>query len=85
MSETDKQYKIIYHKDECIGAFACVAAEPNHWEQNGAKADLIDYDEETDETYIKYVDDIGNNLEAAQSCPVNCIHIVDLENDKELI
>jgi ferredoxin len=82
---SDKRYKIVYHKDECIGAFACVAAEPSTWEQDGAKADLVGFDEQTDETYIKYVDELNNNLEAAQSCPVNCIHIVDQEEDKKLI
>lgn len=82
---SDKRYKIVYHKNECIGAFACVAAEPKEWEQNGAVADLIGYDEKDGETYIKYLDEIGNNLEAAQSCPVNCIHIIDQEKEKKLI
>lgn len=84
MSE-GKKYKIIYKKNECIGAFACVAAEPKHWEENEDKADLIGGIHQGEEVYIKYLDDLENNLEAAQSCPVNCIHIIDQETGEELI
>lgn len=84
---SDKRYKIVYDKDECIGAFACVAAEPDTWEMDdsGAKADLKGFDEQNEDQYIKYVDELGENLLAAQSCPVNCIHIIDQEKEEKLI
>ena len=88
MSEkSQKRYKIIYKKNECIGAFACVALEPKHWEKQDASdvADLIDGIHEGDEVYVKYMDELDNNLEAAQSCPVNCIHIFDQKEQKRLI
>lgn len=72
-----KRYRIVYNRDECIGAFACLAADPDTWVQNEDKADLVDGKKEKGETYTKELDDLGNNLEAAQSCPVNCIHIYD--------
>ena len=82
-----KRYKIIYKRNECIGAFACVAAEPKEWKENADDnvADLIDGINEGDEIYVKELDDLGNNLEAAQSCPVNCIHIIDTKTNKQLI
>ncbi len=85
--DSNKRYKIIYKKNECIGAFACVAAEPKHWEEDGDsdKADLVEGIHEGEEVYIKYLDELDNNLEAAQSCPVNCIHIIDQETGEELI
>lgn len=81
------KYRILYKKNECIGAFACVAADPDTWKQVEDKADLIGGLEVKDEeeVYYKDVDDLGNNMEAAQSCPVNCIHIIDLETGKRLI
>ena len=82
-----KRYKIIYKRNECIGAYACVAAEPNEWKENADDnvADLIEGINEGDEVYVKELDDLGNNLEAAQSCPVNCIHIIDTKTGKKLI
>jgi len=89
---TSKRYRIVYHKEQCIGAFACVAAEPNTWEQNGAVADIIGGkevtpDHETKDVYIKDLaeDELHNNIEAAQSCPVNCIHIFDFKEEKRVI
>lgn len=84
---SNKRYKIIYKKNECIGAFACVALEPKHWEKKDSSdvADLIEGINEGEEVYIKYLDELDNNLEAAQSCPVNCIHIIDQETGERLI
>lgn len=81
-----KKYKITYLKDECIGAFACVDAESKTWKKVGDKADIINPDsKDENEVYIKYVDNLENNLEAAQSCPVNCIHIEECATGKKLI
>ena len=82
-----KKYTILYDKHECIGAFACLAAEPSTWKQDKDKAELIGGEKEkkAKETYIKEVDELENNLEAAQSCPVNCIHIMDNKTKKKII
>ena len=80
-----KKYTIIYKKNECIGAFACLAAAPDTWKQAGDKADIIGGKKADKDTYEKEVDDLGNNLEAAQSCPVNCIHIIDNKAKKRII
>ena len=85
-----ERYRIVYFKEQCIGAFACVAAEPGSWEQSGPVADLtggkkIDVQDDTKDVFIKDVAELDNNIEAAQSCPVNCIHIFDFEDEKRLI
>ncbi|RLG21987.1 ferredoxin [Candidatus Micrarchaeota archaeon] len=51
--------------DACIGCGACVAICPDNWEMEGGKSRPIKTE----------VEDIGCNKEAADACPVQCIHI----------
>ena len=62
-------------RDLCIGAATCVAIAPKAWAlDDEAKAIILDTcEEETDEAL----------LEAAKSCPVMAIFIVD-ENGKQI-
>ena len=71
------KYKIIYDRESCIGAASCVVLSKN-WVMNDkdGKADVI----KTDVTEEQLTDE----MEAAESCPVNCIHIED-EKGKRLI
>ena len=63
--------KIIHDRDACIGCGACAAVCPGYWvmaddgksDLKGAKKDVLE------------VKEAGCNKEAAQGCPVNCIHI----------
>lgn len=84
---TEKKYKITYHKNECIGAFACIAAAPDSWKQTGDKADLIEGKDKGEEIYEKEISEaeLEANMEAAQSCPVNCIHITECKTGRKLI
>lgn len=72
--------KIVYNKEECISCGLCSDIDPTDWSMEpGEKADLLDSIKVGD-TYVKEVDDSRiegkeNNLEVAQGCPVNCIHI----------
>jgi len=72
-----KMYTIIYDRDGCTGAGACVTAASDNW-QMGAdnKANLLKKKISEDE--------LERNLAAAKACPVNVIHIED-ENGKRLI
>jgi ferredoxin len=71
--------RIVHDKDTCIGCGACVAVCPDYWEMaddgkshlKGSKGEVLT------------LPDKKCNLEAAQSCPVNCIHIE--ENGKKII
>ena len=72
-----KKYKIIYEREGCIGAGACVAACPSNWvmaEDNKANFKKEEITE----------NELQDNLDAAQACPVNVIH-VETEEGKRLI
>lgn len=75
--------KIIHDRKGCIGCGACAAVCPDFWEMDsdgksnlkGAKAD--------GNNFILEVPDQKCNMNAAQSCPVNVIHLE--EEGKKLI
>ena len=86
-----KKYRIIYDRSLCIGAATCVAINPKSWElnNNDNKADLINSKpkEGTPDTFELEIDEstFSIELEAAKGCPVNCIHIIDVETGEQLI
>jgi ferredoxin len=59
------KYKIIHEREKCIGCGSCVAICPNNWEMKGEKSRPKKIE----------LDEIGCNQEAADSCPVECIHV----------
>lgn len=84
-----KQYKIIYDREGCIGVAACAAVNPDVWgmdEFNKAKLISGNFNEDTGR-FEKIIDEsqLQVNMEAAQVCPVNVIHIIDMETGKELV
>lgn len=63
-------YKIEVDREACIGAAPCFAIAPKVFKiDNENKAVVVDEKGADDKTI----------LEAAQSCPVNAIKIIDLE------
>lgn len=68
------KYNVSIDKDTCIGCAACSAVCDN-WLMKGDKAEPKKAD----------VDDIGCNMEAAENCPVTCIHITETASNKKLI
>jgi ferredoxin len=86
---TVKHYKIVYNRDDCIGAAACIAAFPERWEMaDDGKADLKggkpNDDNSVQELEITQ-EEFQKMMDSAQACPVNVIHIIDLETNKRLI
>lgn len=80
------KYKIIYDKPGCIGAFSCVALDPEHWVNNeDGKAALVGGKQDSN-NYILEVELNQEEFEkmkaAAESCPVNVIHIFDEKGNK---
>ncbi|MEW6295361.1 MAG: ferredoxin [Candidatus Diapherotrites archaeon] len=69
------KYKIEHDRPNCIGCGACAAVCPGNWEMTGDKAKP----KKTD------LNELGCNMNAAQSCPVNVIHITDTQAKKKLI
>ena len=84
----EKKYKLEHNKPECIGCGACVAVAPDHWVMNDdGKADIIKGNNREDGWQEKDISekDFKENMEAAQSCPVNVIHIKKMKEDEKII
>ena len=83
----EKKYKIVHDIETCIGCSACASVCPKYWEMNSnGKADLIGGEKtgSVDETQLELEDSFDDNMESAEVCPVNCIHIYD-DKDEKLI
>ena len=86
-----KRYRIVYDREACIGAAACVAAYPERWSlMDDGKADVIGEgvkrnDDNTEQTLEFTEEEFQKMMDAAQACPVNVIHIIDLETGQRVI
>lgn len=84
-----KKFLVVFDRAGCIGAAACAAMDPKHWEivddgkavlkGSKKKGDSEDYELEIEEADFKLM------MDSAQGCPVNVIHIIDKETGKKLI
>jgi ferredoxin len=80
-------YRIEFDRESCIGAGACVAANADFWSIDpDGKANLksAKYDTER-KVWLLEIDDaeFQKNLDAAQVCPVNAIHVY--KDDEKII
>ncbi len=88
--EQEKSIKYIlqHNKPECIGCAACEAVAPDFWEMNeDGKSDIkggknVDGGKQELDLEEK---DFKVNKEAAESCPVNVIHIVKKDTKEKII
>ncbi|MBI1919127.1 ferredoxin [Candidatus Microgenomates bacterium] len=82
-------YKVKVDRELCIGAASCVAVAPNTFDLDGeGKAVIKKKDDSQTSDFVNY-SDINDNetniLNAAKSCPVNAIIIVEVdEQGKEI-
>lgn len=68
--------KVILERNLCIGCGACQAVCEKYWEmQNDGKTNLLGSKKAEDEKYELELPDTGCNQQAADSCPVQCIHV----------
>lgn len=80
------KYKVKVDRDLCIGAGSCVAVAPKTFElDNEGKAVILKKDGTKNETsnfsaYEEIDDTEENILNAAKSCPVNAIIIVEVDD-----
>lgn len=84
----EKKYKLEHDRPNCIGCGACVAVAPDYWEMHDdSKADIINCKSKENGWQEKDIEekDFKENMEAAESCPVNVIHLKKLEDDEKLI
>ncbi len=87
--EGTKRYKIVYNREDCIGAGACIAAFPERWVMcDDGRADLIG-GKPNDDNSVQELEisekEFKQMMDSAQSCPVTVIHIIDLETKQKLI
>lgn len=86
-----KRYRIEYDRESCIGAVSCIQEDPENWTlaKDDMRADLKDSKKDARRTgyFIKEISEheLPIYLKAAKSCPVNVIHIIDIETGEELI
>ena len=83
------RYKVEYDREGCIGVAACAAVDPDNWEiVEDGKADLKG-GKDNPETKMSEIEIDEDQLEifkeAAESCPVNVIHIIDKQTGKRII
>ena len=77
------KFTIIHERWKCIGCSACVAVSPEHWEMTAddGKSDIknrhrtIEKSEGIQEELD--LEEPGTNKDAADACPVTCIHVKD--------
>ena len=84
-------FKIEHDRPGCIGCGACASVAPEFWKMSDAdgKSDLIGSKETKEEANIIKEElelvELKSNKEAADSCPVNVIHITDQKTGQKMI
>ncbi len=87
------KFRIEHDRPNCIGCGACAAVAPAFWkmDEKDGKSDLVGsvHTKEGGEIVREQLEindiDSTKNREAADCCPVNVIHITDLEKKNKLI
>lgn len=86
-TKKEKRYKVIYERDACIGAGACIMASPKYWEMDKEGKAILKEGKKNKEVFEIEInqEDFKQILEAAKACPANCIHIIDKKTGKKII
>ncbi len=74
--------KIAFERDKCIGCGTCSVICPGFWEVGDDGRAVLKGGVEIGDDFEKEVEDVECNVEATQSCPVQCIHIKEHQNDR---
>ncbi len=68
--------KIVHERPKCIGCGSCEATCPDFWEMaKDGFSTLKKAEKNMEENEKLELEEIACNQEAADLCPVNCIHI----------
>jgi ferredoxin len=81
------KYKITHEREKCIGCGSCVAIAPLFWEMGGDNKSMLKRSRKVDKNFELEIDekDFKSNMDAANACPVNVIHIIEKATNKKLI
>nr|MCK4929578.1 ferredoxin [Nanoarchaeota archaeon] len=74
------KYKVEVDVEQCTGCGACNVSCPNSFEMKDDATGMPKAQVKTPN-----IDELGCCMDAAQVCPVNCIHITETESGKKLI
>jgi ferredoxin len=77
--------EIQHDRPNCIGCAACAAINPKDWVMNqDGKSDLVNAANVENGWQRKEIkeEEFKDQMDAAESCPVNVIHIVEKEVDE---
>lgn len=70
-----KTYKIIFEREKCTGAAACVTLAPDTWQLDLDGKAICKKSEFTE-------GELQKQMDVAEACPVSCIHIEDEEGNR---
>lgn len=87
-SEGAKKYLLQHDRPNCIGCAACAAVAPDFWTMHeDGKSDIVGCRKRPDEWEELDIEekDFKPNKEAAESCPVNVIHLINKETGEKII
>ena len=74
------KFKITLEREGCIGCGVCASIAPDFFKMNtDGKSDL-----KGGKKGVLELDDYDNILDAAETCPVNVIHVFDNQSKKKL-
>ena len=85
---TTKKYKLQHDRPNCIGCGACAVIAPDFWEMvDDGKSQLLNSEnkEKGWEERVISEKEFEENHEAAESCPVEVIHLIDEETGEKII
>lgn len=77
--------KVIYDKSTCIGAAACAAMDPKYFEIDSDGKAILKGAKEVEGKFVLEIDDNDDTYQAAESCPVRAIKLINLETGEEII
>ncbi len=79
------KYKIIYDRANCIGAGACAAMDPAHFEIVGDGKANLKGGTEVNGKFELETDENPAIIEAAKACPVEVIKVKNLDTNEDLV
>lgn len=82
------KYELQHERPNCIGCSACASVAPDFWKMNDdGKSDVIGGEAVAEGATKKEIDekDLPVNKTAAESCPVNVIHLINKETGQKII
>ena len=85
---SEKKYLLKHDRPNCIGCAACEAVAPDFWKMDeDGKSDIIGSKRKEDGSEELDIEekDFDLNKDAAESCPVNVIHLIDKKTKEKII